>query len=109
MKELSSRVKEYNTLLRYMGLKDHQIERVARPLWRSILLLCYRMGLFSVWGLLALPGVILNGPIFVAASVISHMKARGSFQKYHFQFLLTFTDVLFPCINRGACSINSQD
>lgn len=25
LKELSSRVKEYNTLLRYMGLKDHQV------------------------------------------------------------------------------------
>ena len=25
LKELVKRVKEYNTLLRYMGLKDHQV------------------------------------------------------------------------------------
>lgn len=29
-----------------------------------------------MWGTLALPGVVLNAPIFVAARVISHMKAR---------------------------------
>ncbi|KAM0748028.1 hypothetical protein T439DRAFT_328681 [Meredithblackwellia eburnea MCA 4105] len=74
--ELRKRVEEYNTLLRYMGLKDHQIERVARPLWRSIILLAYRIGLLSVWGTLALPGVILNAPIFLAAGWISRIKAR---------------------------------
>lgn len=91
LKDLLLRVKEYNKILRYMGLKDHQvrpaapltpltaqIERVARPLWRSIVLLCYRTGLFAAWGTLALPGVVLNAPIFVAASFISHMKARGA-------------------------------
>jgi glycerol-3-phosphate O-acyltransferase/dihydroxyacetone phosphate acyltransferase len=94
LKELMGRVKAYNTLLRYMGLKDHQvspidlreesstngarlqIERAARPLWRSIILLCYRFGLFSAWGVLALPGVVLNAPIFIAAGYISRMKAR---------------------------------
>lgn len=97
LKELTLRVKEYNTLLRYMGLKDHQvrasllglrhcveqslplskIERVSRPLWRSAILLCYRVGLFAAWGILALPGVVLNAPIFIAATVISRRKAKG--------------------------------
>ncbi|KAK4704293.1 hypothetical protein P7C70_g1916, partial [Phenoliferia sp. Uapishka_3] len=76
LKELLVRVQQYNTLLRYVGLKDHQVERVARPLWRSISLLLYRFGLVSVWGILALPGVVLNAPIFIAATFISRRKAR---------------------------------
>lgn len=73
---LRERVKQYNTLLRHMGLKDHQVERVGRPFWRSLFLLGYRFGLLTVWGGLALPGVILNSPIFLAASIISRKKAR---------------------------------
>ncbi|KAL8291488.1 hypothetical protein RQP46_002466 [Phenoliferia psychrophenolica] len=76
LKALMVRVGEYNTLLRHMGLKDHQIERVARPLWRSLILLLYRIGLFSAWGVLALPGVVLNAPIFIAATIISRRKAK---------------------------------
>ena len=92
LKALMVRVGEYNTLLRHMGLKDHQvclpqfplaitnlslqIERVARPLWRSLILLLYRIGLFSAWGVLALPGVVLNSPIFIAATIISRKKAK---------------------------------
>ena len=30
-----------------------------------------------VWSTLALPGVILNGPIFILASIISRRKAKG--------------------------------
>ncbi|GAA6027037.1 hypothetical protein JCM8097_006059 [Rhodosporidiobolus ruineniae] len=76
IKDLERRVKDYNTLLRYLGLKDHQVESVGRPRWRSFFLLCYRLGILSVWGILALPGVILNAPIFIAAKVISRKKAK---------------------------------
>lgn len=31
-----------------------------------------------VWSTLALPGVILNGPIFILASIISRKKAKGA-------------------------------
>ncbi|GAA5938398.1 hypothetical protein JCM3775_000881 [Rhodotorula graminis] len=76
IKNLEHRVREYNTLLRYMGLKDHQVDRIGRPRWRSFALLCYRLGLLGVWGVLALPGVVLNSPIFLAAKIISHKKAK---------------------------------
>lgn len=76
IKNLEHRVREYNTLLRYMGLKDHQVDRIGRPRWRSFALLCYRLGLLSVWGVLALPGVVLNSPIFLAAKLISRQKAK---------------------------------
>lgn len=71
-------MREYNTLLRYMGLKDHQVDRIGRPRWRSFALLCYRLGLLSVWGVLALPGVVLNSPIFLAAKLISRQTAKGA-------------------------------
>ncbi|BGP46107.1 Glycerol-3-phosphate/dihydroxyacetone phosphate acyltransferase [Rhodotorula kratochvilovae] len=76
IKNLERRVREYNTLLRYLGLKDHQVDRIGRPRWRSFALLCYRLGLLGVWGVLALPGVILNSPIFLAAKLISRKKAK---------------------------------
>ncbi|GAA6064453.1 hypothetical protein JCM10212_005202 [Sporobolomyces blumeae] len=76
VKELERKVKEYNTLLRYLGLKDHQVDRVGRPRWRSFFLVMYRLGLLSAWGILALPGVVLNSPIFIAAKIISHKKAK---------------------------------
>jgi len=97
VKDLGRKVKEYNTLSRYMGLKDHQvhsefptrsyphltdsrsypqIERVGRPRWRSFFLMLYRLGLLGAWGTLALPGVVLNAPIFIAAKIISHKKAK---------------------------------
>lgn len=34
--------------------------------------------LLVVWSTLALPGVILNGPIFILASIISRKKAKGA-------------------------------
>lgn len=39
----------------------------------------YRVGLAGAWSMLALPGVILNAPIFIAATYISRKKAKGRF------------------------------
>lgn len=38
--------------------------------------MAYRSGLLTFWGGLALPGVILNAPIFILAKVISRIKAK---------------------------------
>lgn len=76
IKELERGVREYNKLLQYLGLKDHQVENAGRPRWRAFFILCYRFGLLSAWGALALPGVILNAPIFIAAKLISRKKAK---------------------------------
>ena len=37
----------------------------------------YRLVLLIVWAVLALPGVVLNAPIFTLASIISRKKAKG--------------------------------
>ncbi|PLW09230.1 hypothetical protein PCANC_22696 [Puccinia coronata f. sp. avenae] len=73
---LKSRTLEYNKSISYLGLKDHQVEKVNRPWWKSLILLCFRAGLVTGWGVLALPGVILNSPMFICASIVSRKKAR---------------------------------
>ncbi|KAL1692296.1 hypothetical protein GGG16DRAFT_90169 [Schizophyllum commune] len=69
-------VMKYNRLLRDLGLRDHQVPKAQRANWKVLGLLAYRLILLAVWGVLALPGTILNGPIFILASVISHKKAK---------------------------------
>ncbi|KDN45743.1 hypothetical protein K437DRAFT_224087 [Tilletiaria anomala UBC 951] len=69
-------VMRYNAKLRYAGLRDHQVERATRAGWRSLGLLAYRIFLLGMWGGLALPGVVLNSPIFILAKSISVRKAK---------------------------------
>ncbi len=76
VKQLTEDVRSYNRELRHLGLKDHQVDLPKRPLWRSLALLIYRTGLVTTWGTFALPGLILNAPIFIAAKIISIKKAK---------------------------------
>ena len=88
-------VQQYNTNLRRLGLKDHQVratsslgkaawltgllwqvEGASRAHWKSFLILLWRTGLISAWTIMALPGIVLNAPIFIAASIISRKKAK---------------------------------
>lgn len=55
-----------------------KVSRAKRANWKSLGLLLYRVGLLSVWSTFALPGVILNGPIFLTASILSKKKAKGT-------------------------------
>ncbi|KAI0256667.1 glycerol-3-phosphate O-acyltransferase [Lactifluus subvellereus] len=73
---LLSNVLKYNRLLRDLGLRDHQVPGAQRASWKTLGLLLYRVGLLSVWSIFALPGVILNGPIFLFASILSKKKAK---------------------------------
>lgn len=54
-----------------------QVPKAQKAGWKTFGLLSYRLILLTVWAGLALPGVILNGPIFVTASIISRNKAKG--------------------------------
>lgn len=76
LQALLSNVLKYNRLLRDLGLRDHQVPRAKKASWKTLGLLLYRVGLLSVWSTFALPGVILNGPIFLAASILSKKKAK---------------------------------
>jgi glycerol-3-phosphate O-acyltransferase / dihydroxyacetone phosphate acyltransferase len=74
---LKEKVLKYNRLVRDLGLRDHQVPNARRASWKTLGLLLYRVGLLSVWSIFSLPGVILNGPIFLLASIISRRKAKG--------------------------------
>ncbi|KAI0361999.1 glycerol-3-phosphate O-acyltransferase [Trametes cingulata] len=76
VQKLRDDVLKYNRFLRDLGLRDHQVPKAQKAGWKTFGLLSYRLILLTVWTVLALPGVILNGPIFVTASVISHKKAK---------------------------------
>ncbi|CAH7666101.1 hypothetical protein PPACK8108_LOCUS422 [Phakopsora pachyrhizi] len=77
---LKEKTLEYNKALSYLGLKDHQVEKVNRRWWKSLILLFFRAGLVTGWGVLALPGVVLNAPMFICASVISRKKAKEALE-----------------------------
>ncbi|KAK7467110.1 Glycerol-3-phosphate/dihydroxyacetone phosphate acyltransferase [Stygiomarasmius scandens] len=74
--KLREDVLKYNRLLRDLGLRDHQVPRAQKASWKTLGLLTYRIGLLAVWAILALPGTILNGPMFILASIISRQKAK---------------------------------
>ncbi|KAF8176353.1 hypothetical protein K438DRAFT_1846832 [Mycena galopus ATCC 62051] len=76
VQDLRKEVLKYNRLVRDMGLRDHQVPRAERARWKTLALLTYRVGLLAVWSIFALPGVVLNGPIFILASIISRRKAK---------------------------------
>ncbi|KAI0062297.1 glycerol-3-phosphate O-acyltransferase [Artomyces pyxidatus] len=76
LQNLRAKVLKYNRLVRDLGLRDHQVPGAQKASWKTLGLLLYRMGLLAVWTVLALPGVVLNGPIFLIASHVSKKKAR---------------------------------
>jgi glycerol-3-phosphate O-acyltransferase / dihydroxyacetone phosphate acyltransferase len=77
VQQLRVNVMKYNRLVRDLGLRDHQVSQAKRAYWKTLGLLLYRTFLLSAWSVFALPGVILNGPIFLAATIISRKKAKG--------------------------------
>ncbi|GLB34985.1 putative glycerol-3-phosphate O-acyltransferase [Lyophyllum shimeji] len=76
VQKLREGVLKYNRLVRDLGLRDHQVPRAQKASWKTLGLLTYRVGLLMIWTILALPGTILNGPMFILASLISRKKAK---------------------------------
>ena len=75
--KLRTDVLKYNRLVRDLGLRDHQVPRAQKASWKTAGLLTYRIGLLIVWTILALPGTVLNSPMFILASIMSRKKAKG--------------------------------
>ncbi|CAK5276728.1 unnamed protein product [Mycena citricolor] len=78
IQNLRKQVLQYNRRVRDMGLRDHQVPRAEKARWKTLALLTYRTGLLLVWAVFALPGVVLNSPIFILASIISRRKAKAA-------------------------------
>ncbi|KAL5521662.1 SCT1_1 [Sanghuangporus sanghuang] len=76
VEHLKRNVLKYNRALRDLGLRDHQVPGAKPASWKVLGLLTHRSGLLIFWSALALPGVVLNGPIFILVSIISRRKAE---------------------------------
>ncbi|KAJ1977913.1 Glycerol-3-phosphate/dihydroxyacetone phosphate acyltransferase [Dimargaris xerosporica] len=81
VQEIRERLAEYNQDLIYYGLRDHQVSRMTLSRSDALLMLLWRLLHLSVTATLALPGVILNAPVFIAAKLISKKKAKEALAK----------------------------
>ncbi|KAK0385309.1 hypothetical protein NLU13_7785 [Sarocladium strictum] len=72
----SQRVKEYNRQLRYLNLKDHQVQYAKMNMFKVIFLILYRFIKLLVLFVLTIPGLVMFAPVFISSRIISHQKAK---------------------------------
>jgi glycerol-3-phosphate O-acyltransferase/dihydroxyacetone phosphate acyltransferase len=75
--DLQEKVKAYNQILKYHGIRDHQVSKTDNNNTRLLLLLIKRLFVLTILLLWAFPGGILNLPVVIVAKVISQNKAKG--------------------------------
>jgi glycerol-3-phosphate O-acyltransferase / dihydroxyacetone phosphate acyltransferase len=73
---LKKSVTDYNKQLRYLNIRDHQVEYAKFSVPKVIFLLFYRLGKISVLSIGVLPGLVLFAPVFVASKIISIKKSK---------------------------------
>ncbi|KAI9900673.1 hypothetical protein N3K66_004935 [Trichothecium roseum] len=74
--KLSVGVKDYNSKLRYLTLKDHQVQYARMSIFRVIFLFIYRSIKLLILFVGTVPGLLLFAPVFVATKIISRQKAK---------------------------------
>ncbi|MBE3109911.1 MAG: 1-acyl-sn-glycerol-3-phosphate acyltransferase, partial [Acidobacteria bacterium] len=74
--DLREAVKSYNKRLKYLNLRDHQVQyaRMSVPVVMATLL--YRVAKLLMLLLGVLPGLVLFSPVFIATRAISKKKAK---------------------------------
>lgn len=75
---LSGGVKEYNSQLRYLNLKDHQVQYANMNIIKVIFLFIYRSIKLIFLFICTIPGLLLFSPVFVATKIISRQKAKSA-------------------------------
>lgn len=73
---LKKSVLAYNKQLRYLNIRDHQVEYAKFSIPKVIFLLFYRLGKISVLSIGVIPGLVLFAPVFVASKIISIKKSK---------------------------------
>lgn len=73
---ISKLVKEYNKQLRYLNLRDHQVQYAKMSIPKVIFTFIYRVLKLCVLLIGVLPGLILFAPVFISCKVISVQKAK---------------------------------
>ncbi|KAI8093181.1 uncharacterized protein BX664DRAFT_277983 [Halteromyces radiatus] len=82
VEELHQRVLAYNQLLKYHGIRDHQVSKTDLGGKHTLVLLIKRCMILTLLTLCGFPGAVLNLPVIIVAKIISQKKAdaalRGS-------------------------------
>lgn len=73
---LKQSVIDYNKQLRYLNIRDHQVEYFKFSIPKVVFLLLYRLGKISVLSIGVIPGLVLFGPVFVTSKIISIKKSK---------------------------------
>lgn len=73
---LSASVKNYNSQLRYLNLKDHQVQYARMSFLKVLFLFVYRSIKLALLMCCTVPGLLLFSPVFVATKIISIQKAK---------------------------------
>ncbi|SPO04958.1 probable SCT1 - suppresses a choline-transport mutant [Cephalotrichum gorgonifer] len=85
--DLREAVKKYNTQLKYLNLRDHQVEYAKMSVIKVFFTLLFRVAKLLVLLIGVLPGLVLFSPVFIATKAISRKKAKealaGSTVKIH--------------------------
>ncbi|KAL0086234.1 hypothetical protein J3Q64DRAFT_1658671, partial [Phycomyces blakesleeanus] len=77
--DLQQKVLAYNQLLKYHGIKDHQVSKTSvRGRRRTAGLILKRICIITLLALWAFPGGLLNLPVAILAKVISQRKAADA-------------------------------
>lgn len=76
IKKLSNSVKDYNKQLRYLNLRDHQVQYAKLSSYTMFFLFFVRLLKLALLVIAVLPGLVLFSPIFVGAKLYSIKKAR---------------------------------
>jgi len=69
-------VKNYNKQLRYLNLRDHQVQYAKMSIPKVIITLLYRVVKLALLLTGVLPGLVLFSPVFIATKIISRKKAK---------------------------------
>ncbi|CAO3610115.1 unnamed protein product [Cunninghamella echinulata] len=78
VQELQQRVLAYNQLLKYHGIRDHQVSKTNLGGKHTLFLLLKRIAMLVLLTLSSFPGAILNLPVIIVAKVISEKKANAA-------------------------------
>lgn len=73
---LKQSVSSYNTELRRLGVRDHQVEYAKFSTLTVVFTLIYRFAKLVIMAIGTLPGLVLFAPVFVASKLISIKKSR---------------------------------
>jgi glycerol-3-phosphate O-acyltransferase / dihydroxyacetone phosphate acyltransferase len=67
---------DYNQQLRYVNLRDHQVEYAELSILRVLYMLSYRLVKLGLLSLGVIPGLVLFAPVFIASKRISIAKSK---------------------------------